>query len=430
MTADLSSPPPASGRPASEASRVAVIDETSPPAPPSPLHGEAEKRRALGVAGGAHALHDGYTDIIYVVLPVWQAEFGLSYAAVGLLRTVYTGTMASLQIPSTLLAERIGGPLVLATGTALCGLCFCLAGASSGFPWLVAALFLGGIGSSVQHPLASALVARTFEGARSITALGTYNFAGDLGKMILPACAALLLLVMAWRPAVAILGVLGFLAAAAILFLTPRFAPEPTAGETAAAPNTAGAAQSAHQRTGFRILLSIAAIDSITRAGFMVFVPFLLIGKGATPAMAGLALTLLFVGGAAGKLICAQIGARFGVLGAIAITEVLTLAGMLAVLFLPLMPALAVLPLVGIVLNGTSSLTYGSVPRFVTPAIRDRAFGIFYTGTLGSGAISPTLSGTLGDLIGLNNAVVVVAALVLLTLPLTLLLRRHMRAAH
>jgi predicted MFS family arabinose efflux permease len=87
-----------------------------------------------------------------------------------------------------------------------------------------------------------------------------------------------------------------------------------------------------------------------------------------------------------------------------------------------------VLPLVGVALNGTSSLTYGSVPRFITPAIRDRAFGIFYTGTLGSGAIAPTLSGTLGDFIGLNNAVLVVAALVLVTLPLTLLLRRHMLA--
>ena len=37
----------------------------------------------MGVAGGAHALHDGYTDLIYVMLPIWQAEFGLSYAAIG-----------------------------------------------------------------------------------------------------------------------------------------------------------------------------------------------------------------------------------------------------------------------------------------------------------------------------------------------------------
>ena len=38
-----------------------------------------EERRAIGVACGAHALHDGYTDLIYVMLPIWQAEFGLGY---------------------------------------------------------------------------------------------------------------------------------------------------------------------------------------------------------------------------------------------------------------------------------------------------------------------------------------------------------------
>jgi hypothetical protein len=42
-----------------------------------------EERRAAGVAFGAHALHDGYTDLIYVMLPIWQAEFGLGYAALG-----------------------------------------------------------------------------------------------------------------------------------------------------------------------------------------------------------------------------------------------------------------------------------------------------------------------------------------------------------
>jgi len=81
------------------------------------------------------------------------------------------------------------------------------------------------------------------------------------------------------------------------------------------------------------------------------------------------------------------------------------------------------------VLNGTSSLTYGSVPQFIAPGMRERAFGIFYTGTLGSGAVSPTVCGFFGDLVGLPNAVTAVAALTLATIPLALLLRRHMRAA-
>lgn len=390
---------------------------------------KSEERRALAVGCGAHALHDGYTDIIYVVLPLWQAEFGLPYAAVGMLRTAFTGTMALLQIPATLLAERVGAGVVLAGGTALSGLCFCLAGASAGFPMLLAALVLGGIGASVQHPIGSALVARAFEGSRVITAIGTYNFAGDIGKMAVPALATLLLwLAFPWRSTLALIGLIGFAAAVAILLLTPRFAPEPKTAPAEEAAASAATSAGPTRRTGYKLLLAIAAIDSLSRAGFMVFVPFLLIGKGASVAVAGFALTLIFLGGAAGKLVCAWIGARFGVIGAMIITEILTAAGILGVLTLPLDATLFLLPPLGIVLNGTSSLTYGSVPHFITPAERNRAFGIFYTGTLGAGAISPTLSGLLGDIIGMNGAVTIAALLAVATLPLVGLLAPHMRA--
>src|SRR5438876_9082696 len=110
------------------------------------------ERRAAGVACGAHALHDGYTDLIYVLLPVWQAEFGLGYAELGLLRGLFAGTMASFQIPSGLLAERLGTTAVLALGTALAGVGYLLAGASAGFAMLMGALIVGGLGASTQHP--------------------------------------------------------------------------------------------------------------------------------------------------------------------------------------------------------------------------------------------------------------------------------------
>src|SRR6185436_1848693 len=185
-----------------------------------------DERRAAGVACGAHALHDGYTDLIYVMLPIWQNEFALGYAALGLLRGLFSGTMAGLQIPSGLIAERLGTPAVLALGTALAGAGYCLAGASAGLGLLAVALFIGGMGASTQHPLASSLMARAFAGPRSMKALGTYNFAGDIGKMAVPAAVALMLTVMTWRPAVASLGVLGFVCAAAIILLTPRYGPE------------------------------------------------------------------------------------------------------------------------------------------------------------------------------------------------------------
>src|SRR5215212_6612128 len=106
---------------------------------------KSNERRAIGVATGAHALHDGYTDLIYVMLPLWQSEFGIGFAALGLLRTCYSGAMAGLQIPSALLSERLGVPLVLALGTALSGLGYLIAGFSAGFWMLVVALLVGGL---------------------------------------------------------------------------------------------------------------------------------------------------------------------------------------------------------------------------------------------------------------------------------------------
>src|ERR1051325_3295539 len=88
----------------------------APPAPSSP----PAAKRSLAVACAAHALHDGYTDLIYLLLPVWQAEFGLDYAALAALRGVYTGAMAGLQIPAGHIAQRRpGARFTLAAGTLL-----------------------------------------------------------------------------------------------------------------------------------------------------------------------------------------------------------------------------------------------------------------------------------------------------------------------
>jgi FSR family fosmidomycin resistance protein-like MFS transporter len=380
-----------------------------------------DERRTMSVASGAHALHDGYTDLIYVMLPVWQAEFGLSYAAAGALRGLFAGAMAGLQIPAGHLSERYGAALLLAGGTALTGLGYCLAGLSGSFAMLLVALLIGGIGSSTQHPIASALVARAFSGSRSLKALGGYNFAGDIGKMTVPALAALLMTIMPWRPSVIALGAAGFAAAVLILLLTPRFGPVHLAANTNNDRATTPLPPAA--RHAFPTLLAIGVIDSATRMGFLTFLPFILTAKGASLPTIGMALTLVFAGGAVGKLVCAFVGARIGIINTVFLTEVMTLALIAAILPLPLEAALIVLPILGIALNGTSSVLYGSVPALVAPEKRTRAFGQFYTGTIGAGAIAPILYGFISDRIGLGGGVMVVAAMVMLTLPLAFVLR-------
>jgi predicted MFS family arabinose efflux permease len=106
------------------------------------------------------------------------------------------------------------------------------------------------------------------------------------------------------------------------------------------------------------------------------------------------------------------------------LTEGATAALIGAILPLPFSPALVLLPIIGVALNGTSSVLYGTVPDLVTVQQRETAFGVFYTGTIGAGALSPALYGVFGDAIGLTPAMLLVAAIVLLTLPLAWQLTR------
>lgn len=382
------------------------------------------RRRSLFAACGAHAVHDGLTDAIYVLLPLWQAQFGLSYAMVGLLRASYSGMMAGFQLLASRMAKRWGRERMLVAGTALAGLAYLLAGLAGGLAVLLMALLLGGLGASVQHPLASSIVTDTHEAGGGVKeALSQYNFAGDIGKTLIPALVGLLLLVCSWRASVGLLGLLGLAAAALLWWLLPK--PD----EVRASQQTVRKAIAGKQaRGGFHALLATGTLDSAVRMGFLTFLPFLLKSKGAGTAGIGVALSLLFVGGAFGKLLCGYLGARIGMMKTVWLTESMTSLLIVLALWLPLAAVMAMLPLLGLALNGTSSVLYGMVPELAAPGKREQAFALFYTGSIGGGAVAPVLFGALGDATGVPLALLALAAMLLLTLPLAWRVQQDLHA--
>jgi MFS transporter, FSR family, fosmidomycin resistance protein len=397
----------------------------------SALSGARRKSRTLAACGGAHVLHDGLGNALYVLFPLWQAAFGLSLAEIGLLKTVYSGALAGLQLPAGLIAERGGERALLVLGTALAGLGLLLAGWSQGFLSLALCLALSGAGSSVQHPISSALIARAYEGRGLRAALGTYNFAGDLGKVALPALAAWLIALLAWRSASIALGA-GMIAAslAALAAVGPQREAHRAEAEAAAPTGTATAPQvawTASARRGFMALSAIGVVDSATRSGFLVFLPFLLTAKGAGLPTIGLAMSLIFAGGATGKFVCGLLADRVGILRTVIITECATTVGILALLPLSLSASLVLLPALGLALNGTSSVLYGTVAELAPAKRRARAFGLFYTLGIGGSALAPAFYGLMSDRIGLPPTLAAVAAMVLLVVPLTLPLRGPLR---
>jgi MFS family permease len=377
------------------------------------------RSRVLWLSCVAHALHDGYTDMIYVLLPVWQADYGLSYGALAMLRGIYAGTMASLQLPAGRLARWLGSRATLALGTLLAALGYAFAGMSGSLLGLCVAFAISGGGASTQHPIASSAVSRVY-GRNARGPLSIYNFAGDLGKAALPAAISLLMTLMPWRHALWIMSALGCLVAAAIALFLPSIPRNAPVADESAAP--------AHKtaRRGFSLLLAIGVLDTGVRMGLLTFLPFLLQAKGVSQPMVGTALALVFIGGAAGKFACGWLGARMGVTGTVLFTEGGTAACIVAVMFTPLPLTMVLLPLLGMMLNGTSSVLYGTVPELAPVDRTERAFALFYTGTIASGAISPVIYGFLGDRIGIHGATIATALTALAIFPLAIALRSHL----
>ncbi len=382
-------------------------------------------RPILATCSAAHAAHDGLAEALLVLLPLWAQAFGLSLTQTGALKSAFYAAMTAGQIPSGLLSERLGERRLFALGTLGAAAGWLLLAEADGFRALLVALVVAGIGSSVQHPLASSLVSRAHRGERVRAALGFYNFAGDVGKALVPALLAIGIGIAGWRTSSASCGIAMAVVALGVHLSLQRFVfdtapPTPHAG--APAPGWGIA-----DRRGFAVLSVIAIIDASTRSGFLVLAPFLMIEKGLPVEHVGFAIMLIFAGGAAGKFACGFVAERLGTIRTIAITEVATALGIIAAIAMPMSVLWVLLAPIGIVLNGTSSALYAAVGELAHEERQARAFGLFYTVTTAASAVAPLAFGVLGDAVDLTTSAAVTAVLVAAAAPVALALRSRMR---
>jgi MFS family permease len=383
------------------------------------------ERRTLWVTSLIHVWNDAFFALLYPLLPLIAADLSLSYTQTGLLRTLFSGAASIAQLPATFAATQFGEflPLILGNMWVAGGLVGM--GLAPAYGWLLAASVLGGLGGGPQHPLGSSLISRVYDRKGRTTAIGTLNFAGDVGKLAGPALIGLLVVVCGWRSILVGAGILGF-GAMLLLGATRR----------TMAVNPVGIEKSqAHERPStervprhiFATMTLVGVLDSATRGAALTFLPFVLVEKGLSEGSIGGLFTLLFAGGAAGKLVCGWLGDRMSSLSLIWATKGLV-AILLILFFVAPVPALAPLVLVfGFGLNGTSSVLYASVARFLPLNRRARGYGFYFTFTQGASAASPVLYGLVADVGGLANAMIAMSLVSLVILPASLALRSYLR---
>ena len=363
--------------------------------------GAGQDARIIALIGTGHFLSHFYMLCLPPLFLVWREEFGVSYAELGLTVALMSGTTALLQTPVGFAVDRYGARPFLVGGTLIMALSISAMAFAPGVwaLWLLA--ILSGVGNSVIHPADYAILAGSIRQERMGRAFAMHTFTGNLGFALAPPIVALLLLVMGWREALLLLGLLGVPVVGAIL-LQSRILKDQ------AKPKTADeAGQSGRELLLSRPMLLFFAFFLLSAAagsGIQAFVITVLGKLWATPiATASMVLTGYMAGATGGTLIGGWFVDRAKGGGIMAFMTILTLFAMLMFLVLGLV-AMPEIALPGIGLLAGLAMGASRTPRDVMlkdacpPGQIGKVFGFVSSGLPLGGAITPVPLGFLIDI--------------------------------
>ena len=253
--------------------------------------------------------------------------------------------------------------------------------------------------------------------------MGTFNFSGDIGKMLAPAIVALLVMFgFGWKTMLWLVGVSGIVIMVGVKLIftgTYHQGINQKKGLSTTKIDT--------EYQGFMKLSVVGFLDSAIRASALVFLPFVLYQNGFTITVTSLLVALLFVGGAFGKFVCGWLGDQYGLINITMVTKCVTAGLLLALVFAPAYIMGPLVLLLGFNLQGTSSVLYAAVAEFVTPEKRGRLYGFYYTVIDGGAVIAPLTFGLVADLYSLNDAIFVMSLTTIAILPASMTLRKYIK---
>lgn len=367
--------------------------ETSKPA------GISLDARIITLIGTGHFLSHFYMLCLPPLFLYWRAEFGASFAELGLAVALMSGTTALLQTPVGFWVDRHGARPFLVGGTLLMALSVSAMAAAPGIwtIWLLA--ILSGIGNSVIHPADYAILAGSIDKSRMGRAFALHTFTGNLGFALAPPVIALLAATMGWRWSLLLVGLLGVPVVFAILLQSRILVDQ-------AKPKKAEGGPSGREILLSRPILLFFAfflLSSMAGSGIQSWV-ITVLGKlwGTPVAVASTVLTGYMVGATGGTLVGGWIAdtSKRSLIGFVVVLTVFAMGTILALGLLP-MPEI-LLPVVGFL--GGVAMGASRTPRDVMlkdaspPGEIGKVFGFVSSGLPLGGAITPVPLGFLIDM--------------------------------
>ncbi|HTR58423.1 MAG TPA: MFS transporter [Casimicrobiaceae bacterium] len=355
--------------------------------------------RVIGLIGSAHCLSHFFQLTLAPLFPLIKAEFGVSYATLGALVSVFYVASGLCQFGAGFAVDRFGARPVLLGGIALLAGGVLAGGLVSGVYWLFPLVALMGIGNGVFHPADFAVLNANVAPQRLGHAYSTHGVGGSVGYAVAPIVSFGLGSAFGWRTSLLVLGALGLVALAAFATQKDAFRSRPH-----------GVAPVHHSLSGSidlflqaPILLCFAYFCILTLAtiGIQTFAgPALNAAYGIPIALATSALAAYLLGSTAGILVGGFLASQTAHHHRVAAVG-LAIGGAL-MLLVALVPdlaawAVAMFALTGFALGATGPSRDMIVRAATPPGASGRVYGFVYSGLDLGATIAPVAVGALID---------------------------------
>lgn len=360
--------------------------------------------RVLGVTMLSHALFHGYELAIPVFVVVWLDVFPVTEAVIGLVVGVGYAAIGVGAVPSGVLSDAFGSDRLLVLALGGMGLGFVLVSLSTNVIVLGFALVVWGAAASVHHPAGLSLLSRT-ETERG-RAFAFHGAAGNVGTVLGPLAAAVLLSFVSWRTTAALL-VLPAAAGVVLALLLLRDGVGDVDHPSDTEQNRSGLRVSSRRlfSGGFLVILSVVVLYGLYYRGILTFLPEILtafavfdvirvFGRVVTPGeyvYAGL-LAVGVVGQYAGGRLTDLVPSERALVAAFGLLVVVALAFVPAAQ-LGLLPLVIVCIAIGFAVYVTAPIYQVVIAERVTADIHGLTYGYTYLAMFGIGAIGATIAG-------------------------------------
>jgi predicted MFS family arabinose efflux permease len=207
---------------------VSAVDSIVPQGPPGAMSGAA-RRYALALLVVVYTFNFIDRQILAILLPAIQAEFGINDSVLGFLAgSAFALFYATLGVPIALLADRWNRRNLIAIAVAVWSGMTALSGVAANVLQLALARIGVGIGEAGCSPPAHSMIADMYPPDQRSTAMGVFTLGISAGIMIAYLAGGWVAQNIGWREAFFIVGIPG-LALALLVRVTIR---EPLRGQS------------------------------------------------------------------------------------------------------------------------------------------------------------------------------------------------------